>query len=306
MPNLLHYSARSSSSGPSTLIQIAFVSLLALLASATAGKGQGVTLIRGVELQPLAAQVKRVMEALDYLGAPLLESEKRALEAAFSKSDETAATEEIQKILDPHCLVSVHINPEMRVKVAAGTAPAVLAEQGWRTFLVKIHNEAGATASLRVLSPNAQSVHNSPNSRTPSDRFLGEKGKRQEGLPTNQLWLDIEMFDKQPLKSTLGGLQLEYRVVSLYSRDAGQREAKLAFDVGQGTQDLGFRSETDILFKCRPAREITFQVLDEKGAPAMAMFNVRDPRGAFIPRRRSDWHLISLFIRRCIEPMARS
>jgi hypothetical protein len=66
------------------------------------------------------------MEALDYLGAPLAETEKRSLEAAFSKSDEAAATGEIQETLDPHCLVSVHINPEMRVKVAAGTAPAVL------------------------------------------------------------------------------------------------------------------------------------------------------------------------------------
>jgi len=35
-------------------------------------------------------------------------------------------------------LLAVHINPEMRVKVAAGAAPAVLAEQGWRTFLVNM------------------------------------------------------------------------------------------------------------------------------------------------------------------------
>ena len=283
MPNSLPRSGRRPFPRHRSLIRIALVSLLAWLASVTAGKPQGQTHVQGVELQPLAAQVRRVITALDYLGAPLAESEKRALEAAFLTSDEAAATEEIQKTLDTHCLVSVHINPEMRVKVADGAAAAVLAEQGWRTFLVKVHNEAGATAPLQVLSPNALSVHNSPNSRTPSDRLLREKAGHEAGTPTNDLWLDIEVFDKQPLKSALSGLPLEYRIMSLYSRDAGRREAKLAFDIGQGTQDLGFRSETDILFQCRPAREITFHVLDEKGAPAMAMFNIRDPQGRVYP-----------------------
>ena len=31
------------------------------------------------------------------------------------------------------------------------------------------------------------------------------------------------------------------------------REAKIGFNVGQGTQDLGFRSDVDILFTCEPA-----------------------------------------------------
>ena len=68
------------------------------------------------------------------------------------------------------------------------------------------------------------------------------------------------MFDKQPLNETLSGLALEYRIVELYSRDAGKREAKLAFDVGQGTQDLGFRNEVNVLFDCEPAVEVTLDV----------------------------------------------
>ena len=64
-------------------------------------------------------------------------------------------------------------------------------------------------------------------------------------------WLDISMFDRPPLNERLSGLPLEYRVVELFSRDRGKREAKLAFDVGQGTQDLGFRSEANLLFDCQ-------------------------------------------------------
>jgi len=110
------------------------------------------------------------------------------------------ATRSIQEILDPLCLVSVDINPEMRVKAAQGPADALLVEQGWRTFLIKVRNEAGATAELRVVSPHAQSLHNAPGRETASDMFFRQGAKRGGKLPREQLWLDLETFDKQPLK----------------------------------------------------------------------------------------------------------
>ena len=51
---------------------------------------------------------------------------------------------------------------------------------------------------------------------------------------------------------------LEYRVLQLDAKEAGEEEAKLAFDVGQGSQDLGFRNAVPILFvrdvrwRCQP------------------------------------------------------
>jgi hypothetical protein len=42
-------------------------------------------------------------------------------------------------------------------------------------------------------------------------------------------------------------------ILRLRSSEAGKREATLQFDVGQGTQDLGFRAEVPILFTVRPA-----------------------------------------------------
>jgi hypothetical protein len=232
--------------------------------------------VSGVELQPLVAQVKRLTEALEYLGTPLSPEKQQALDAAMAMTSKRAAARSIQEILDPLCLVSVNINPEMRVKVAQGPAEPLLVEQGWRTFLIKVQNEAGATAELRVVCPQAQSLHDSPARKTASDVFYRQGEQHSSKLPREQLWLDLESFDKQPLKKQLSGLGLEYRIVSLYSRDAGRREAKLVFDVGQGTQDLGFRSEMDILFRCAPAREVKLHVLDENGKPATAMFIVRD------------------------------
>ena len=46
----------------------------------------------------------------------------------------------------------------------------------------------------------------------------------------NNRWLDLQMFDQQPLLPKLSGLNLEYRIIQLYSRDAGQREAALSLE----------------------------------------------------------------------------
>jgi hypothetical protein len=220
-------------------------------------------LVVGVEWQPLSAHVKRVLEAMDYQGAPLPEADRRALEKITAATPDAALR--IQEILDRHCLFHVTINPEMRVKVAPGPAPAVLSEQGWRQFLVKVQNEAGATAALRATSPNAQRLFNSPAGDVPAR------------------WLELQMFDAQPMRATLSGLELEYRIIQLHSRDAGRREAKFSFDVGQGTQDIGFRNETDLLFRCEPAHTIKLGVRDENNQPTTASFVIRDQQRRVYP-----------------------
>jgi len=47
----------------------------------------------------------------------------------------------------------------------------------------------------------------------------------------------------------LTGLRHEIRTLRLRSRDAGIRTAILNFNAGQGTQDLGFRSDVLVTFK---------------------------------------------------------
>ncbi|MCI0525329.1 MAG: CehA/McbA family metallohydrolase, partial [Acidobacteria bacterium] len=98
-------------------------------------------------------------------------------------------------------------------------------------------------------------------------------------------WLDLAMFNKPPLKPALSGLELEYRVIQLYSRDAGKREAKISFNVGQGTQDIGFRNDADVLFNCRPTAEVTLRVQDEHGKPTTAAFVIRDAQDRVYPPR---------------------
>lgn len=231
--------------------------LIALLCSGLTAAAV-LPIVTNVDHQPLHAQAMRVQQALETLGTPLSERETQVLGAASN-------AESIQRVLDRHCLFGISINPEMRVKAQQGEAAAELDEQGWRVFLIKVANESGTTARLRVASLNAR-------------KLAGATAAQ-----VNDAWLDMALFDQQPLKPALSGLAVEYRVIQLYSRDAGKREAKFSFDVGQGTQDLGFRSEADVLFSIRPAREVRLSVKDEDGAATMAGFVIRDRQGRVYP-----------------------
>ena len=252
----------------------------ACLALAVSGSARSASLplVEGVELQPLAAHVQRVAQALELTGSPLTESQQDALRAALSLEDAGAAVEAIQRVFDPLCLAGVTINPESRVKVAEGDAPRELVEQGWRVFLVKVNNQAGVTAPLGCTSPNAAPMHQKDDgdAEPPQTITQGDVVER---------WLDVSVYDKPPLRERLSGLELEYWVIELFSRDRGRREAKLAFDVGQGTQDLGFRSEVNMLFDCRPCVGVKLEVLDDDGTPTTGQFTFRDARGRVYPAR---------------------
>jgi hypothetical protein len=269
--------------------------MVSTLAMPSAAGPPVLSLIKPADVQPLLAQVRRLVEAGDYLGIPFSAAERRALEAALQdrEGDEQTRAARIQAVLDPHCLVGIQINPESRVKVTGGPAARVLTEKGWRQFLVKVHNQAGVTAELRVTSPHAQSVHDSPWQRTASDRQHGGRRPLMAPLSEAERWLDLQMYAGQPFGARLNGFELEYRIVQLYSRDAGQREARLAFDVGQGTQDLGFRAELDLLFDCVKATPVTFRVMDHGGEPTTAGFVIRDAQRRVHPsqakRRAPDF-----------------
>lgn len=232
--------------------------LVVLLCVSLGAWAETLPVVANVELQPLAAQAERVATALEMLGDPLPAADRAALRSATSVA-------RIQEILDKHCLAGVHINPEARVKVQQGQARAELQQQGWRTFLVKVHNEAGITAVLAVDSPNAGQLANSP---------AGQVGRK---------WMDLQMMNRQPLKPHLSGLEVEYRILQIYSKDAGKREGKLVFDAGQGSQDLGFRSEVDILFEAKSSAKVSFRVLDWNDTPTTASFEIRDSKGRVYP-----------------------
>src|SRR4029434_7616159 len=100
-----------------------------------------------------------------------------------------------------------------------------LVEQGWRTFLVKVHNEGGVTAALRATSPNS-ALPDKSRARSPTQK----QSVKPEDVPIRGM--DIQVYANQPLAQRLSGLALEYRIVQIYSRDKGSGEATVGFGVG--------------------------------------------------------------------------
>lgn len=229
-----------------------------------------------IPLQPFALQVRQVETTLAYLGQPLTPDDQDAINQAVGDPNETAAVSRLQQVLDKYVLAVVEINPESRVKVQPGPAKPELVEAGTRIFLVKVANTAGVTARLETQSPNALPVY------VPSDNSA-EPPKTISSAEVRDRWMDLELYDKNPMSERLSGLSLEYRILEIYSRDHGSLSAKLSFNVGQGTQDIGFRNEMVVLFNALPAYRLSLKVLDEKGAPSMAAFTIRDDLGRVYP-----------------------
>jgi len=121
-------------------------------------------------------------------------------------------------------LITVTISPEARVKATAAEGPRVLQQSEWREFTLVIDNAAGITAPLVVESEQLMT------SEIDRDR---------------DRWLQIALRPAGPLT----GKPQETRTLRLRSRDAGVRAAVLNFNAGQGTQDLGFRSDVVLSFK---------------------------------------------------------
>jgi hypothetical protein len=229
-----------------------------------------------IALQPMAQQARQLAEALNYLGQPLTAPELKAINDAIGMRDETAAVEALQKIFDSHVLVNVDINPESRVKVEPGGAKPDLVEEGARLFLVKVANQAHVTAELNVESPDSGNVYIRSNGQPdPAITLTPQQAKGR--------WADISLFQRPPMRKRLSGLAVEYQILEIYSRDTGERSAKISFNVGQGSQDIGFRNDVTILFNAAPTRQITFRVKDADGRPAMASFIIRDRLNRLYP-----------------------
>ncbi len=231
-----------------------------------------------IGIQPLAQQVRELESTLDYLGQPFSHADRDRINATLSNADEATAVSELQKILEPHVLLTVTINAESRVQVERGEAPAELVEAGTRLFLVKVHNEPGVTATLEVSSPNSRPVYVAAwkdESPEPTEHVTIEDIRNR--------WAEISLYSQEPFTNRLNGLSLRYAILQIYSRDAGQRLARIGFDVGPGTQDIGAHKEVEVLFNAKPARSIRLRVADDDRAPTIASFIFRDHLARIYP-----------------------
>lgn len=205
------------------------VFLLAIIGCVDSASGQSaLPTIDDVDARALRVQCQKALDALSKMKAAMPRETERELRALLKDekkpSDELAA--KIQNLLNDQCLVGVSINPESRVKAARGPRPAELIVGKESVVLVRVLNEAGVTHALSLEGP----------------QIIGPKENAKDR------WLHATVYPEHPSSQKLSGQKVEYVLLRLKAEKAGKREATLIFDVGQGTQDLGFRAEVPILF----------------------------------------------------------
>jgi hypothetical protein len=225
MKSVLRLSTTRLPSAASSIV----VFLLVIVGCVESASGQRpLMVVDDVDAGALRIQCQQALGALAKMNAALPTETDRELRALLKDekqpSDELAA--KIQKLLNDQCLVGVSINPESRVKAARGPRSAELVAGKESVVLVRVLNEAGVTHALSLEGP----------------QIIGPKENAKDR------WLHATVCPEHPSSQKLSGQKVEYVLLRLKAEKAGKREATLIFDVGQGTQDLGFRAEVPILF----------------------------------------------------------
>jgi hypothetical protein len=184
--------------------------LLALAFSIAPALGPSVAVaadvpVASVEGQPLAANCARLLEALEYLGAPLPRELDAHLRAAIAA--ENAAR--IQELLDARVLFVIGINPELRVKAQRGPGEPALQQGGYMPLLIKVLNDATLARRLRISSPQSGPLYAGA-----AEAILKRQAQTElndnENKGRQRRFLDVEIFDKPPMTNQLSGLKVEY------------------------------------------------------------------------------------------------
>lgn len=256
----------------------AFVIALVVLFAGGLRAGE-IGIVAPVEAQPLGANVERVLQAFQFLGRAVPKEVGNNARAAIARGD----AEAIQRAIDEEVLFAIHINPESRVKVVRGPAKANIWQHGFTPVLVKIENQAQLTERLRISSPQAGPVYGGAEPVALDRQQQKELLENAVKTESPGRIFEVEMHTAPPMTPRLSGLECEYAIALVYCTQAGKREATIGFDVGQGTQDLGFRGETAVLFDVRPAAQVKLAIHDHDGKPTTARLTFRDAQGNIHP-----------------------
>ena len=171
-----------------------------------------------VDAQPLLLLMDRLAEAMELLGEPLDAATLEALGELRDVDDDAKICAEIQRLFDSRCLLAVEANAYSGLRLVPGPRQPELFDNGWRHFLIKVVNPAGARGGLRVDSQNSRPIANGP------------------AEEVDFRWIELNTFVGRPLAAELSGLGLEYRILQVYAKPGTvtgeeRRPATLEFSV---------------------------------------------------------------------------
>lgn len=236
-------------------------------------------------------QVKRIIEALRFVGQPLPQDVAQHLLTLAENLDE-ANSAAVERILDGYTLARVRLDQYGVGQAAAGGANPELAELGWRSFLVRVENPAGLTGPL-ILGSRIAIAEGDIQPGIHESHILGNDIPQPLSIPADldtdyergvDQWMGYRFGAGGPGDKGLEGVPLEYQVLQLYSQTGGRKGAYIV--IGSAAlysirlyDSGGFTSQ----FDCHPATTVTLDIRDVDGRGAMASLLIYDQSGRLYP-----------------------
>jgi hypothetical protein len=236
-------------------------------------------------------QVKRIVEALRFVDQPLPDTEVSQLLALAGNPTEANARQ-LETMLDRYTLLRIQLDGFGIGRAMSGGAAPRLAEQGWRSFLVRVENPSRLSGPLILVSTSAipegalqPSIH--------EPHILGnDVPEVTRSVPDLEFdfdpgvtrWLGYQFGILGIQEKGLEGSFLEYQVLQLYSQAIGIRSAFVAAGCAalQPIRTSECKGIT-VNFDCRPATTILLQILDSDGAGTTASLFIHDEAGRLYP-----------------------
>ena len=242
--------------------------------------------------QPILRSAVRALDRLSELGEPVdagLRDAVAALEAGTA-GDLAGA---LRQLLAPHLLLEFRIGPRGPESVEQAGGPVGLTQGGWRSFLICANNP-GSIESTFAVEGGGSGLANGMVTRP----YLPDRVEHASTI-RDQWWYELRLDGT----GALSGRELEFYVLSIYSRDAGRRAAPIAITRSGGPVLDGDRrgdsweqtqqrrlmtsgaARTEIQVEAAPARDVVLDVRDSDGRTCVASIIVRDQLGRVYPSR---------------------
>jgi len=149
--------------------------------------------------QPYFASVKRALDALAALGAPVSPEHAQRI-SELSQIADGAAVQAAESILKRYTLAELTIEADGSEHISIGGADKKLVEQGWRVFLLRVANPSARADGFNLapsLFPTGVANMSRDGSRLASRADLGDT--LNKGPLIEKMSLNTEMHEAVPL-----------------------------------------------------------------------------------------------------------
>ncbi|WP_152361771.1 CehA/McbA family metallohydrolase [Microlunatus speluncae] len=244
--------------------------------------------------QPILSSAIRALTRLTELGEPVAADLADAV-AALDQGAAGELTAELRRLLAPHLLLEFGVGPRGPELIKQLGGRAQLVQGGWRSFLICADNPGGIEAGFSVGGGGSDVTWASGMVTRP---YLPDRVEHASTI-RDRWWYELRLDGS----GALTGRELEFFVLSIYSRDAGQRTAPITIGRSPGPKLDGDRqgdsweqtqrrrigtagsTQLELEVEATPARDVVFDVRDSDGRTCMASIIVRDDVGRVYPSR---------------------